>query len=76
MVKKWIQKTGMKKGALHNQLGISKEKDIPITLLNKIISAKVGDVIANSPKSSKKRIRVTSLLKKRANLARNLKKID
>ncbi len=75
MVKKWIQKTGMKKGALHNQLGISKEKDIPMNLLNKIISAKIGDVIKNPSKTGKKTIKITALLKKRVNLAKNLKKI-
>jgi len=71
MVKKWIQKTRMKKGALHRQLGISSEKDIPMGLLNKIISAKTGQTI----KRGKKTIKVTALLKKRANLAKNLKKI-
>jgi len=75
MVKKWIRKTGMKKGALHNQLGISKEKDIPMNLLNKIISAKIGAVIKNPSKTGKKTIKTTGLLKKRANLAKNLKKI-
>lgn len=75
MVKKWIQKTKIKKGALHKQLGVDEKNKIPITLLNKIISAEVGEVIKNSSKSSKKRIKVTSLLKKRANLAKNLNKI-
>ncbi len=75
MVKRWIQKTKIKKGALHKQLGVPEERKIPITLLNKIISAEVGKVIKNSSKSSKKMIKVTSLLKKRANLAKNLKKI-
>ena len=75
MVKKWIQKTGMKKGALHSQLGIPKEKDIPMNLLNKIISAKAGEVIKNPSKTGKKTIKITALLKKRVNLAKNLKKI-
>jgi len=75
MVKKWIQKTKIKKGALHKQLRVPEERKIPITLLNKIISAEVGDVIKNYSKSTKKMIKVTSLLKKRANLAKNLKKI-
>jgi len=75
MVKRWIQKTKIKKGALHKQLGVPEERKIPITLLNKIISAEGGKVIKDSSKSSKKMIKVTSLLKKRANLAKNLKKI-
>lgn len=74
-MKKWIQKTRMKKGALHKQLGISKEKDIPMSLLNKIISSDLRKSIKNPCKIGKKVIKVSALLKKRANLAKNLKKI-
>ena len=45
------------------------------TLLNKIISAKAGEVIKNPSKTGKKSIKTTALLKKRVNLAKNLKKI-
>lgn len=72
---KFIQKSKIKKGALSKQLGIPEKKDIPRTLLNKIIKAKKGEVIKNPTKSGKKDIRVTPLLKKRSVLARTLKDI-
>ncbi len=72
---KWIQKIRMKKGVLHNQLGIPQDKKIPMQLLNKIIVAKPGDVIVNPTGVGKKKIIVTRVLEKRANLARNLKNI-
>jgi len=72
---KWIQKIKLKKGILHKQLGIPKDKKIPLTLLNKIISSDTGKNIKNSSKTGKKNIKVTSALKKKANLARNLKKL-
>ena len=75
MVIKWIQKIHLKKGVLHRQLGIPQDMKIPISLLNKIIAAKPGDVITNPSGKGRKRIRVTSVLEKRANLARNLKNI-
>ena len=49
---------------------------IPVSLLNKIIAAKPGDVIINPSGKGRKRIKVTSVLEKRANLARNLKNIS
>ena len=75
MVIKWIQKIRMKKGTLHRQLGIPKDKKIPMELLNKIIAAKPGDTITNPTGVGRKKIRVTRVLEKRANLARNLKNI-
>ncbi len=72
---KWIQKIHLKKGALHRELGIPKDEKIPVSLLNKIISAKPGESIKNPTKKGRKRIRVTRRLKKRVNLARNLKNI-
>ncbi len=76
MVIKWIQKIHLKKGVLHRQLGIPQDTKIPVSLLNKIISAKPGDIITNPSGKGRKRIRVTSVLEKRANLARNLKNIN
>lgn len=73
---KWIQKIHMKKGTLHRQLGISEDKKIPLSLLNKIISASPGEVITNPSKVGRKKIKVTRVLEKRANLARNLKNIS
>ncbi len=72
---KWIQKIYIKKGVLHNQLGISQDKKIPMQLLNKIIAAKPGEVIKNPTSIGKRRITVTRVLEKRANLAKNLKNI-
>ncbi len=76
MVVKWIQKIHLKKGTLHRQLGISQEHKIPISLLNKIIAAKPGDTITNPTSKGRKRIKVTRVLEKRVNLARNLKNIS
>ncbi len=73
--KKFIQKIGIKKGALSKQLSIPIKKNIPITLLNKIISAKPGDTITNPTKIGIKKIKVTRLLERRSILARNLKNI-
>tara|TARA_Y100000296_G_scaffold50229_1_gene57565 strand:+ start:466 stop:699 length:234 start_codon:yes stop_codon:yes gene_type:complete len=72
---KWIQKIHIKKGALSRQLGIPVEKNIPMSLLNKIVKAKEGDTITNPSSIGKKKIKVTRLLERRAILARNLKKI-
>ena len=76
MVYKWIQKAGMKKGVFSKQLGIPEEKIIPMTLLKKITKAKTGDTIKNPTKLGKRQIKVTTLLKKRANMVINLKKIS
>ena len=76
MVIKWIQKIHLKKGVLHRQLGIPQNMKIPVSLLNKIIAAKPGDVITNPSGKGRKRIKVTRILEKRANLARNLKEIS
>jgi len=73
--KKWIQKTGLKKGALSRQLGIPIEEKIPMELLTKIIRAKPGETIRNPSKIGKRSIKVTRLMERRAILARNLKRI-
>lgn len=52
------------------QLGIVKRKNIPITLLNKIIAAEPGDVIKNPTKTGKKSIKVTKLLEHRSIMAK------
>jgi len=73
MAEKWIQKAGIRKGALSRQLGIPEEENIPITLLRKIQYAEIGDTIQNPTKSGKRTIKVTRLLKRRAVLAVTLK---
>lgn len=77
MVRKsrFIQKAHLKKGALSRQLGIAEKKDIPMTLLNKIVRAKAGDTITNPTRTGKRRIHVTRLLERRAILARTLKRL-
>jgi len=75
MTKKFIKKIKIKKGALSKQLGIPEEKNIPMTLLNKIIKAKAGQTIKNPTRIGKKRIKVTRKLERRAILARTLKKM-
>tara|TARA_Y100000310_G_C20272751_1_gene618801 strand:+ start:322 stop:591 length:270 start_codon:yes stop_codon:yes gene_type:complete len=76
MVIKWIQKVRIKKGSLHRQLKIPKEKKIPVALLNKIINAKLGDTITNPTKIGKKKIKIRRRIKRKALLAKNLKKIS
>lgn len=76
MVKNWISKAINKPGTLHRQLEIQKGVKIPMSLLNKIIKAKAGDIIKNPTKVGKKTIKVTRLLEERAILARNLKNIS
>lgn len=72
---KWIQKTHLKKGTLSKQLGIPQKDNIPMSLLNKIISAKAGQTVKNPTKIGKSKIKVTRLIERRAILARNLKNI-
>lgn len=73
MGKKFIMRAGIKRGALSRQLGIPIEKNIPNTLLNKIIRARAGQTIRNPTLSGKRIIKVTRLLERRAILAMNLK---
>ena len=73
--KQWIQKAKVKKGALSRQLRITEKEDIPMGLLNKIVSAKAGETIRNPTKTGKRRIKVTRLLERIAILARNLKRM-
>ncbi len=73
MVRKFIQRIGIKKGALSRQLGIPIEKRIPLLLLNRIIAARAGQTIRNPSKTGKRVIKITRLLERRAILARNLK---
>jgi hypothetical protein len=67
----WVKKIGYKKGTLHHQLGIPKDKKLSGSLLKKIMKAKVGNKISYN----QKKILITGLLKKRVNLAVNLRKM-
>jgi len=66
--KMWIQKTGIKRhpGKLHKQLGIPYGKKIPSKLLTDIAKANVGTKVRGH--------KVTGLLKKRAVLAKTLRR--
>ena len=78
MVTKFIQQARKKKPKarkLRTILEIPEDKLIPMTLLNKIISAKAGDTITNPTKVGKRRIKVTRLLERKAIFARNVKRL-
>jgi hypothetical protein len=65
--KRWIQKAKLKKGTLSKQLGIPEKDNIPIALLEKVKKANVGTKVKGKT--------VTMLMKRRANLALNLKRM-
>jgi hypothetical protein len=69
--KKWIQDTKMKKGALHKQLGYGEDETIPAGIIKKIVDGEVGSKV----KIKDKEHTITALMKKRANLAKTLKKL-
>lgn len=75
IIEKWIQNAEVKKGTLSRQLGIPEKENIPFTLLEKIRAAELGSTIYNPTKLGEKKYKVTPLLKKRAVLALNLKRI-
>jgi hypothetical protein len=56
----------LKKGALRKQLGVPKSKKIPKTLIRKITATEIGSEIKNPTEIGKEKIKVTRLLKKRA----------
>ena len=66
MVKKFIQAAHIKKGALHKQLGYSMGEHIPTGLLREIVDTPIGNKARGRT--------VTSLLKKRANFALNIRR--
>ncbi len=72
---KWIQKARLKKGVFSRQLGILEKEKIPDLLISRIIKSKKNRTITNPSRLGRKRIKITTLLKKRANLVRNLKRI-
>ena len=73
MKSKWIKNAlkQHKKGALHKQLEIPQEQTIPVSLLIRIKNAKLNSYITGTTKP----IKITRLLKRRAILALNLKKM-
>lgn len=73
MANKWIQKADMEKGAFSRALKIPEKKNIPMTLIKKIIDAEPGDTITNPTKTGKKKIKVTRELEIQAIAAKALK---
>lgn len=74
-VNKWIQKTGLKKGALSKQLGIPEEENLPKTFLRKIVEAKPRERVINPTKIGKSSVKVTRLMERRSIMALTLKAI-
>jgi len=68
--KKWIQKTDMKKGALHKKLNVPEDKKIPKTLLNKLKKE-----LMDKGEGDKKLSAADSKLLKQVNLALTLKTV-
>ena len=68
--KKWIQKTDMKKGALHKKLNVPQDKKIPKSLLNKLKK----ELMAKA-EGDKKLSKSDSTLLKQVNLALTLKTV-
>lgn len=66
MVQRWIRGAGIKKGALHRQLGYPAGKDIPKGLLHDIYGANVGTTVRGH--------KVTTLMKRRVMFAVNAQK--
>ena len=65
--KDFLDDIDLKEGSLRKQLGYKKDnnKKIPLTLLRNIMKKEIGDTIIHNDKN----IKITELLKKRANLA-------
>jgi hypothetical protein len=70
--KRWIQSAIKEPGALRRQLGIKEGETIPARVLEKIQSAETGETISVDGK----RVKVTTKLKRRAALAKTLKKLS
>lgn len=72
MVKKWIQRTHMKKGALRGQLEVRSGETIPMSKLNEISRKSVGSKTRTLRGRS---LTVTTKLKRRVGLAKKLRNV-
>jgi hypothetical protein len=70
--RRWIQKAIKEPGALRGQLGIKEGQTIPARVLERIQSAETGETVS----ADGKRVRVTTKLKRRAALAKTLKRLS
>ena len=70
---KWMQEAfkNAGKGTFHRQLGISPNEKIPLTFLQAIVDTKIGTYAHNPTQIGNKMIKVTTLVKKRANALLN-----
>jgi hypothetical protein len=66
-------KIPIKKGALRKQLRVPESEKIDDSLLRRIIKGKAGGELHNPYTKSK--VKITPLLKRRANLAKTLRKL-
>lgn len=73
MTKKFIKDAIKHHGALHLQLNIPRDEPIPTSLLQMIVRSKSGQTISNPTNSGLKRIRITLLMKRRAQFALNIR---
>lgn len=70
MVEKWIQKAKPSKGAFHRQLGYKEDEKIPTGVIDRIVDTPVGSKVRVHGESR----RVTPLMKRRANFAKNVRR--
>lgn len=71
---KWIKGVVKpeEKGLFHKQLGIPAEERIPKTLVQKIVRTPIGEKVRNPTKTGRRSMKVTRLMKQRANFALNV----
>jgi len=67
------EKIMIKPDSFRKMLKVPDGKNIPMSLINKINKAEVGDMVMNP--FTKKDMKVTALMKKRSNLAKTLKRL-
>jgi len=73
-VKKWIKGVvePREKGLFHKQLGIPTSERIPKKLVQKIVRTPIGQKCRNPTKAGNRSLKVTRLMKQRANFALNV----
>ena len=69
----WMQEAFKRagKGVFHKQLGVPTSEKIPMTFLQAIVDTKIGMYAHNPTAIGHKMVKVTALMKKRANALLN-----
>lgn len=69
----WMQEAfkNAGKGVFHRQLGVPTSEKIPLTFLQAIVDTKIGMYAHNPTTTGDKMVKVTPLMKKRANALLN-----